>query len=186
MALGRDEPKAATEEEAALATNAYEFRWAGLAPVAGAVTTVALALVLLIEGRRLERVQAYRLLAASLQGKTDAADRDRQLALRQAAANLAPESGRVLAELGQAHLDRFEERQAQWTARPGGRGGGPAGLDRGGLVGGAVAGRLGPTGRRFWRRRPGTRRRPTNNSSWRSSNSSRRCKPISRHATSAP
>ena len=100
-------------EEAA--TNAFVFRWAGLAPVAGAITTLALGLVLSVEGWRLARVQTYRLTAASLQGKTDPADRDRQMALREAAARETPESGRVLSELAQAHLDRFEERQAQLT-----------------------------------------------------------------------
>lgn len=106
VALGQDDP-----------ANSYVLRAKGLAPAGAALTLLVMALVLCTEGRRIALVQAYRQTAMNLQGTTDPADQDRQLALLTAAERLMPDSGRLVSELAQAHLTRFQLEQARWNAR---------------------------------------------------------------------
>ena len=131
----------------AKAPGAYVFRWGGLAPAAGALTTIALALVLYVEGRRLERVQAYRLMAARLAGQDRSGRPGSAIGLagsgRPAGAGIGPGFGGT----GPDPSRSLRGTPGPVDARSGGRGGGPANRIGGRLVGDAVAGRLGAAGR---------------------------------------
>jgi O-antigen ligase/tetratricopeptide (TPR) repeat protein len=116
----KGEPEALVPGEAALGaglstppTNAYVLHGWGLAPVAGALTAIALAAVLWTEGRRLELVQRLVLTAVNLQGKNEPAERERQIALLEAAGRLAPAWTRVQTRIAREHLTRFETYQSR-------------------------------------------------------------------------
>ncbi|MBL8797520.1 MAG: O-antigen ligase family protein, partial [Planctomycetia bacterium] len=113
-ALGRDDPEQ-QPTDGSDPPDTHVFRWYWVAPVLAALLLALVARIFWVEGRRMERVQVYRILAARLQGDRDPEDRARQLELLQAAARLAPNSAGVLSELGRVHLERFEQRQAELT-----------------------------------------------------------------------
>ena len=94
--------------------DAYVFHAWGLAPVAGALTLMVMGLVLSTAGWRLGAFKRIGCRQPNYRARPIRPTGTTQLALRQAAAQLSPESGRVLTELAQTHLDRFEEQQAQW------------------------------------------------------------------------
>jgi len=114
VAAGRDDPQTQPQDDAD-PPDAYVFRWRWAAPIIAALLLLALARLLWVEGRRLERVQVYRILAGQLQGQADPESKARQVALLTAAARLAPNSASVLSELGRVHLERFEAKQAELT-----------------------------------------------------------------------
>jgi O-antigen ligase len=95
--------------QADLPGKSYQLRLGGLGPALGALTAVILGLLLTSQGWRESRVQHYRRAAFRLASEPTPRNRDRQLALLETAARLAPEFARLRVELAQAHLDAFEE-----------------------------------------------------------------------------
>ena len=109
---GRSAPK---EER----TDRYIFRLWGLAPLLGAVTAVALGLVLIGSSYRANLVQRY--LAAARQAQKEAAEaaqqahqetehkaRTRQRDYLDMAARIAPDHAQVRADAAQAHLEAYD------------------------------------------------------------------------------
>ncbi len=94
-------------------TTVATFRLAGLAPVAGAALAVALGAVLAAEGWRLTRAEALEYQAYLLDGQTAPEQRERWLALLDAAAELAPDSAAAQMEAAQAHLYVSDEQRAR-------------------------------------------------------------------------
>lgn len=108
MALGESQASGGRESPGDAPGDFYVFRWRGLAPLAGFVTALALALVLGVEGYRLALVQVLGVEATALAGRTDAASSARREELWQATGRILPDSARVQLELGRAHLEHFE------------------------------------------------------------------------------
>jgi O-antigen ligase len=87
----------------------YRFRLGGLAPMAGAVVVVGLGLVLTAEGLRAERVHEWRQTAAHPRKAPDLAQHERAVAYLEAASALTPDDGVLSTQLGEAHLELYQE-----------------------------------------------------------------------------
>jgi O-antigen ligase len=109
LGQGSQEVRAGAPKQA-LPADGYSFRFWGLASLAGAVTVVVLGLGLVMEGWRAAQVEAWRLAATRATALADPSRHEEALADLEAAVDLAPESGRLHAELARAHLQLFHEK----------------------------------------------------------------------------
>jgi tetratricopeptide (TPR) repeat protein len=87
----------------------HSFRLGGVAPLAGALTAAALALVLAAGDWRYERVEHWHHVATQWSAVGGKKGREQALAALEVAAALAPESGRLHAQIGKAQLDLLHE-----------------------------------------------------------------------------
>jgi O-antigen ligase len=109
-ALGQGGPEArAAEPKPAVPADSYSFRFWGLGPLAGAVTVIVLGLGLAAEGWRAAQVEAWRLAATRAGTLADPPRYEEAIADLEEAVALAPESGRLHAELAKAHLQLFHD-----------------------------------------------------------------------------
>jgi O-antigen ligase/tetratricopeptide (TPR) repeat protein len=95
--------------EAALPAGEYSFRLGGLAPLAGAVAVVVLGLGLMAEGWRSAWAETWQLAASHISDSADPQEHEWAIANLEAAAALAPESGRLHVALAKAHLELWRE-----------------------------------------------------------------------------
>ena len=89
----------------------------GLAPLAGALTMLALAAVLLIEGRRADRTERFRLAAVSLEASGDQQLRKQRIAMLEAAAHAAPADAELQIELAEEWIRYGEKQQGMLDRR---------------------------------------------------------------------
>src|SRR5262249_17162265 len=92
---------------------AYSLRLWGIAPLGGAIVLTSLALILVVQGWREDRVERLRQNAARLASDPARGAREQAIAELETAANLAPESALLQAQAGEAHLQLFRD----WTAQ---------------------------------------------------------------------
>jgi O-antigen ligase/tetratricopeptide (TPR) repeat protein len=86
----------------------YTLRLGGLAPVLAATAVVVLGLVIYSEGWKADLVHRFQMAAIQADAAPGEKGQDRALEYLQAGARLAPEYAGLQAELGIAHLTRFE------------------------------------------------------------------------------
>jgi tetratricopeptide (TPR) repeat protein len=87
--------------------------WRRLAAIAGAFVLVALGLAISLDSFRVYRSEDLRLTAARLLRSSSAKEHALSVGYLEAAAALTPESGRLHAQLGRAHVQLFQEGSAR-------------------------------------------------------------------------
>jgi O-antigen ligase/tetratricopeptide (TPR) repeat protein len=91
----------------------YVCRLRGLAPVFGAVSVVALGLVVVADGWRVHRAQQLRLKGFELDADPDQVIPEQKAAVLEAATRLVPGYGRMQSELARTHLTILERRREE-------------------------------------------------------------------------
>jgi O-antigen ligase/tetratricopeptide (TPR) repeat protein len=95
------------------ADDSYVLRGFGVAPIVGMVAALSLAFALAREGWDRAVAHGYRLQAAALAGKTDPDDKQRRIALLEAAAARMPLFVPVVSDLADLRVEHFAQRQLE-------------------------------------------------------------------------
>jgi tetratricopeptide (TPR) repeat protein len=110
-ALGESTGRASDEENETSPPNTW--RIGGLAPIAGALVLFVLGAAIVLDSVRFWRSEDLRLSAARLLRSSSGTAHANSIGHLEAAAALTPESGRLHAQLGRAHVQLFQEGSAR-------------------------------------------------------------------------
>jgi tetratricopeptide (TPR) repeat protein/O-antigen ligase len=112
-AAGIPGPDPTTGKPLTAPDGAVVFRGFGLAPVAGALTALALGLILLAEGWRSAHAEVLRLDAVRAQQAPDTPDRERTIRRLEEAVRWTPENASLHVALAEAHFERYQAERAR-------------------------------------------------------------------------